>query len=71
MTAFSKLLFDIAAGILFVIAVIGMAFSVCAVSEALPIIGIAFAVWILPIIAERLIYSIINLRAKMLGFIKS
>lgn len=55
LTSFSAILFDLLAGIIFMITLAGLMFGVCTGMEALKMLAVSFAIFIIPQIAEWLI----------------
>ena len=58
LTSFSAILFDLLAGIIFMITLAGLMFGVCTGMEALKMLAVSFAIFIIPQIAEWLIERI-------------
>lgn len=52
LTSFSAILFDLLAGIIFIITLAGLMFGVCTGMEALKMLTASFAIFIIPQIAE-------------------
>lgn len=61
LTSFSAILFDLLAGIIFMITLAGLMFGVCTGMEALKMLAVSFAIFIIPQIAEWLIERIVDL----------
>lgn len=71
LTSFSATLFDLLAGIIFMITLAGLMFGVCTGMEALKMLAISFAIFIIPYIAEWMIERIVALNDGLRDFIKS
>lgn len=71
LTSFSAILFDLLAGIIFMITLAGLMFGVCTGMEALKMLAVSFAIFIIPQIAEWLIERIVDLNYGLRDFIKS
>ena len=71
LTSFSAILFDLLAGIIFMITLAGLLFGVCTGMEALKMLAVSFAIFIIPQIAEWLIERIVNINYGLRDFIKS
>jgi uncharacterized membrane protein len=61
LTSFSAILFDLLAGIIFMITLAGLMFGVCTGMEALKMLAVSFAIFIIPQIAEWLIERIVDI----------
>ena len=70
LTSFSAILFDLLAGIIFIITLAGLMFGVCTVMEALKMLAVSFVIFI-PRIAEWLIERIVDINYGLRNFIKS
>ena len=71
LTSFSAILFDLLAGIIFMITLAGLMFGVCTVMEALKMLAVSFVIFIIPRIAEWLIERIVDINYGLRNFIKS
>src|SRR5699024_1952626 len=69
--SFSAILFDLLAGIIFMVTLAGLMFGVCTGIEALKMLAVSFAIFIIPQIAEWLIERIVDLNYGLRDFIKS
>ena len=70
-TQFSTVIFNLLAGLMFFIAVAGFLFGVGTGAETLQMLTVAFVVFIIPHIAERLIIRITAINYGLREFIKS
>ena len=70
-TQFSTVIFNLLAGLIFLITVIGVVFGVTAGAEAVKMLAVAFVVFIIPHIAEWLIVRVAALNYGLRDFIKS
>ena len=70
LTSFSAILFDLLAGILFMITLAALLFGVCTGMEALILLAVSFGIFIIPQIAEWLIERIVDLNYGLRDFIK-
>ena len=70
-TSFSAVIFNLLAGLIFLITVIGFVFGVTAGAEAVKMLTVSFAVFIIPHIAEWLIVRVATLNYGLREFIKS
>ena len=71
LTQFSTVIFNLLAGLIFLITVIGFVFGVTAGAEAVKMLTVSFAVFIIPHIAEWLIVRVATLNYGLREFIKS
>ena len=71
LTSFSAIIFDLLAGIIFIITLAGLMFRVCTVMEALKMLAVSFVIFIIPRIAEWLIERIVDINYGLRDFIKS
>lgn len=71
LTSFSAILFDLLAGIIFMITLAGLIFGVCTGMEALKMLAVSFVIFIIPRIAEWLIERIVDINYGLRNFIKS
>lgn len=71
LTQFSTVIFNLLAGLMFLIAVAGWMFGIGTGSETLQMLTVAFAVFIIPHIAEWLIIRIAAINYGLREFIKS
>ena len=71
LTQFSSVIFNLLAGLVFLITVIGFVFGVTAGAEAVKMLTVSFAVFIIPHIAEWLIVRVATLNYGLREFIKS
>lgn len=70
-TSFSAIIFNLLAGLIFLITVIGFVFGVTAGAEAIKMLAVSFAVFIIPHIAEWLIVRVVAINFGLREFIKS
>ncbi|EJX08769.1 hypothetical protein, membrane [gut metagenome] len=71
LTGFSEIIFNLFAGLIFLITVIGFAFGVTVGAEALKMLAVSFVIFIIPHIAEWLIVRVTTLNYGLRDFIKS
>ena len=71
LTQFSTVIFNLLAGLMFLIAVAGWMFGISTGAETLQMLTFAFAVFIIPHIAEWLIIRIAAINYGLRDFIKS
>ena len=71
LTQFSTVIFNLLVGLLFLIAVAGWMFDIGTGAETLQMLTVAFAVFIIPHIAEWLIIRIVAINYGLREFIKS
>ena len=71
LTQFSTVIFNLLAGLMFLIAVAGFLFGISTGAETLQIMTVAFVVFIIPHIAEWLIIRIAAINYGLRDFIKS
>ena len=71
LTQFSTVIFNLIAGLMFLIAVAGFLFGISTGAETLQIMTVAFVVFIIPHIAEWLIIRIAAINYGLRDFIKS
>ena len=71
LTQFSTVIFNLLAGLMFLIAVAGWMFGIGTGSETLQMLTVAFMVFIIPHIAEWLIIRIAAINYGLRDFIKS
>ena len=71
LTQFSTVIFNLLAGLIFLITVIGFVFGVTAGAEAVKMLTVSFAVFIIPHIAEWLIVRIAVINCNLRNFLKS
>lgn len=71
LTSFSAILFNLLAGIIFMITLAALLFGVCNGTEALQMLAVSFAIFIVPHLAEWLIERIADLNYGLRDFIKS
>ena len=71
LTQFSTVIFNLIAGLMFLIAVAGFLFGISTGAETLQIMTVAFVVFIIPHIAEWLIIRITAINYGLREFIKS
>ena len=71
LTQFSTVIFNLLAGLIFLITVIGFVFGITAGAEAVKMLTVSFAVFIIPHIAEWLIVRVAALNFGLREFIKS
>ena len=70
-TQFSTVIFNLLAGLIFLITVIGFVFGVTAGADAIKMLTVSFVVFIIPHIAEWLIVRVAALNYGLREFIKS
>ena len=70
-TSFSAIIFNLLAGLIFLITVIGFVFGVTAGAEAVKMLAVAFVVFIIPHFAEWVIIRIAAINYGLREFIKS
>ena len=70
-TSFSVFLFNLPDGIIFMITLYRLKFGVCTDMEALKMLKVSFAIFIIPQIAEWLIERIADINYGLRDFIKS
>ena len=71
LTQFSTVIFNLIAGLMYLIAVAGILFGISTGAETLQIMTVAFVVFIIPHIAEWLIIRIAAINYGLRDFIKS
>ena len=71
LTQFSTVIFNLLAGLIFLIAVAGFMFGIGTGAETLQMLAVGFVVFIIPHIAEWLIISIAAINYGLRDFIKS
>ncbi len=71
LTGFSGIIFNLFAGLIFLITLIGFALGVTAGIEALKMLAVGFVIFIIPYIAEWLIVRVVTLNYGLRDFIKS
>jgi hypothetical protein len=71
LTGFSSVIFYILSGIVSLTAVLSWAFQTAPGTEVLKMLAIAFVVFIVPHIGERLVERIATLNAALRGFIRA
>ena len=71
LTGFSEIIFNLFAGLIFLITLIGFALGVTAGIEALKMLAVGFVIFIIPYIAEWLIVRVVTLNYGLRDFIKS
>ena len=71
LTQFSTVIFNLIAGLMFLIAVAGFVFGIGTGAETLQMLTVAFVVFIIPHIAEWLIIRIAAINYGLRDFIKS
>ena len=70
-TQFSTVIFNLPAGLMFLITIAGWMFGISAGAETLRLLAVAFVVFIIPHIAEWLIIRIFVINYRLRDFIKS
>ncbi len=70
-TQFSTVIFNLLAGLMFLIAVAGWVFGIATGAETLQMLAVAFVVFIIPYISEWLIIRIAAINYGLREFIKS
>lgn len=71
LTGFSSVIFYILAGIVFLTAILSLAFQIAPSAEVLKMLAIAFVVFIVPHIGEWIVGRIAALNAALRGFIRA
>ena len=71
LTQFSTVIFNLLAGLLFLIAIAGFMFGIGAGAEAVQMMMVAFVIFIIPHFAEWLITGIAAVNYRLREFIKS
>ena len=71
LTQFSSVIFNLLAGLMFLITIAGWMFGISAGAETLRLLAVAFVVFIIPHIAEWLIIRIAVINYGLRDFIKS
>ena len=71
LTGFSGIIFNLFAGLIFLITLICFALGVTAGIEALKMLAVGFVIFIIPYIAEWLIVRVVTLNYGLRDFIKS
>lgn len=71
LTQFSSVIFNLLAGLMFLITIAGWMFGISAGAETLRLLAVAFVVFIIPHIAEWLIVRIAVINYGLRDFIKS
>lgn len=71
LTQFSTVIFNLLAGLMFLIAVAGWVFGIATGAETLQMLAVAFVVFIIPYISEWLIIRIAAINYGLREFIKS
>ena len=70
-TQFSTVIFNLLAGLLFLLSVIGWLMGICTGAETMRMLAVGFVVFIIPHIAEWLIVRIAVINCNLRNFLKS
>ena len=71
LNTFSGILLHILSGIVFLIAVLGVLFGVCTPAETIRTLAIGFGIYLVPVLGEWSVHSIIRVRIAITSFIQS
>ncbi|MEF2738959.1 MAG: hypothetical protein U0O18_05140 [Clostridia bacterium] len=71
LTQFSSVIFNLLAGLIFLLSVVGWLMGICTGAETMRMLAVGFVVFIIPHIAEWLIVRIAVINCNLRGFIKS
>ena len=71
LTQFSSVIFNLLAGLMFVLSVIGWLMGICTGAETMRMLAVGFVVFIIPHIAEWLIVRIAVINCNLRNFLKS
>ena len=70
-TSFSAIIFNLLAGLMFLLSVIGWLMGICTGAETIRMLAVGFVVFIIPHIAEWLIVRIAVINCNLRNFLKS
>ena len=71
LTQFSSVIFNLLAGLMFLLSVVGWLMGICTGAETMRMLAVGFAVFIIPHIAEWLIVRIAVINCNLRDFLKS
>ena len=71
LTQFSSVIFNLLAGLIFLLSVVGWLMGICTGAETMRMLAVGFVVFIIPHIAEWLIVRIAVINCNLRGFLKS
>ena len=71
LTQFSSVIFNLLAGLMFLLSVIGWLMGICTGAETIRMLAVGFVVFIIPRIAEWLIVRIAVINCNLRNFLKS
>ena len=71
LTQFSSVIFNLLAGLMFLLSVIGWLMGICTGAETIRMLAVGFVVFIIPHIAEWLIVRIAVINCNLRNFLKS
>ena len=71
LTQFSSVIFNLLAGLMFLLSVIGWLMGICTGAETIRMLAVGFVVFIIPHIAEWLILRIAGINCHLRNFLKS
>lgn len=71
LTQFSSVIFNLLAGLMFLLSVIGWLMGICTGAETMRMLAVGFVVFIIPHIAEWLIVRIAVINCNLRNFLKS
>ena len=71
LTQFSSVIFNLVAGLMFLLSVIGWLMGICTGAETIRMLAVGFVVFIIPHIAEWLIVRIAVINCNLRNFLKS
>ena len=71
LTQFSSVIFNLLAGLMFLLSVVGWLMGICTGAETIRMLAVGFVVFIIPHIAEWLIIRIATINYGLRDFIKS
>ena len=71
LTQFSSVIFNLLAGLMFLLSVVGWLMGICTGAETIQMLAVGFVVFIIPYIAEWLIVRIAVINCNLRDFLKS
>ena len=71
LTQFSSVIFNLLAGLMFLLSVVGWLMGICTGAETMRMLAVGFVVFIIPHIAEWLIVRIAVINCNLRNFLKS
>ena len=71
LTQFSSVIFNLLAGLMFLLSVVGWLMGICTGAETMRMLAVGFVVFIIPHIAEWLIVRIAVINCNLRDFLKS